>query len=171
MTDEPEILSRRAAARKASKTRREVKAALAQVAFEAIAAGWSAEQIAEMRGVDVRTIRREIDRVLAQRRLDAPERYVHLQVSRLTKALHVADAALDRGELRAVTPMVRVVAALDRYHGLKGPGPSLVPSPPALAAPAAAPEPPLALSHAPPLAMFVLLPANSMLAADPVGGE
>ena len=174
MTDEPETLSLRAAARKASKTRREVKAALAQVAFEAIAAGWSAEQIAEMRGVDVRTIRREIDRVLAQRRLDAPERYVHLQVSRLTKALHVADAALDRGELRAVTPMVRVVAALDRYHGLKGSGPSLVPSPPALAAPAAAPEPPLALSHAPALAMPSVnstLPANSMLAADPAGGE
>ena len=85
MTDEPETLSRRAAERKASKTRREVKAAMEQVAFEAVAGGWSTEQIAEMRGVDARTIRREIERVLARRRLDAPERYVHFQVSRLTR--------------------------------------------------------------------------------------
>ena len=153
MTDEPETLSRRAAARKASKTHREVRAALAQVTFEAIAAGWTAEQIAEMRKVNVRTIRREVDRVLDERRLDAPERYVHFQVSRLTKALRLADAAIDRGELRAVTPMVRLVAALDRYHGLKGEPLALVPPlapPPALAEPLVAPAPPLALSHAAP---------------------
>ena len=145
MTDEPETLSRRAAARKASKTRREVRAALAQVTFEAVAAGWTVEQIAEMRKVNVRTIRREVDRVLDERRLDAPERYVHFQVSRLTKALRLADAAIDRGELRAVTPMVRLVAALDRYHGLKGEPLALVPPlapPPALAEPLVAPAPP-----------------------------
>ena len=146
MSDEPQTLSRRVAARKASRARREARAALAQMAFDSVAGGWSAEQIAKIRGVDVRVIRREIDRVLARRRLDAPERYVHFQVSRLTKALRLADEAIDRGELRALNPMVRVVTALDRYHGLKGrPAPvQALAQAPALAAPA----PRLALSHA-----------------------
>ncbi len=64
----------------------------------------------------MRTIQREIDRAVAERRLDAPDRFVHLQVARLTKALRVADIRLDRGELAAVAPLVKVVATLDRYH-------------------------------------------------------
>jgi hypothetical protein len=90
-----------------------------RVAFEAMIGGWSIEEIAELRKVRPRTIRREIDRTLDERRLDAPDRYAHLQVARLTKELRVADAALDRGELRAIDSMVKVVRELDRYHGLR----------------------------------------------------
>jgi len=104
--------------RRRAKTRREVKASLRRLSFEAVAQGWSVEEIAELRKVSARTVRREIDAELARRRLDVPARYVHFQVARLTKALRLADAALDRGHLAAINPMVRVVAALDRYHGL-----------------------------------------------------
>src|SRR5208337_4039595 len=82
-----------------------------------------------------------VDRALAERRLDAPDRYVHLQVARLMKALRLADAALDSGDLKAIGPLVKVVNALDRYHGLAAlssqpPAPTAVPCPP--------PAPPLA---------------------------
>ncbi len=117
--DEP--LSKRAAARRAAQERRAAKAALHETSFEALAAGWSVQQIAAIRNVSVRTIQREIDSALAERRLDAPDRFVHLQVARLTKALRVADSRLDRGQLAAVGPFVKVVAALDRYHRLTDP--------------------------------------------------
>ena len=37
----------------------------------------------------------------------------------LTKTLRLTDAATDRGYLQAVVPHVKIVAALDRYHGLR----------------------------------------------------
>ena len=110
--------SKRAKARKAGSARRAAKVALRESAFEALAAGWSPQQIADARKVNVKTVRREIDGALAERRLDAPERYAHLQVVRLTKAVRLADAMVDRGDLNAIGPMVKLVAALDRYHGL-----------------------------------------------------
>jgi len=121
-----------------------VKAALSENAFQALAAGWSVWQIADARKVSVRTIQREIERAVAERRLDAPDRFVHLQVARLTKALRVADIRLDRGELAAVAPLVKVVAALDRYHRPIDP-PDPVHAPPANLR---LPAPLLALTHA-----------------------
>lgn len=119
-----------------------------QVSFDALAAGWSIEQIAELRKVSPRTVRREVDRALDERRLDAPARYAHLQVARLTKALRLADASIDRGELKAIGPLVKVVRALDHYHGLFDVSRPSSPAPTA-AAPAL-PAPPLQLTHADP---------------------
>ena len=96
MADDPACLSKRAEARKAAQEQRAVKAALSENAFQALAAGWSVRQIADARKVSVRTIQREIEHAVAERRLDAPDRFVHLQVARLTKALRVADIRLDR---------------------------------------------------------------------------
>jgi hypothetical protein len=149
--------------RAAANARRTAKAAFRQASFDLLASGYSLEQIAAARKVSVRTIKREIDSVLAERRLDAPERYIHLQVARLTKALRLADVAIERADLKAVQALVKVVNSLDRYHGLNGrpssrarPGsfaafaPPVAPAlaPPALelarlAAPAAGPEPPV----------------------------
>jgi hypothetical protein len=36
----------------------------------------------------------------------------------LSKALSHADLKLERGDIRAFTPYLKIVAALDRYHGL-----------------------------------------------------
>jgi DNA-binding NarL/FixJ family response regulator len=105
--DEPGLREKRSAAAKA---RREQSAALRQIVFDALAGGWSVEQIAALRKVSPRTVRREVDRALDERRLEAPERYARLQVARLTKALRLADASIDQGELRAIGPLVKVVA-------------------------------------------------------------
>ena len=110
--------SRRAKERGAAKARRITKTAFRQSSFDLLASGFSLEQIAEARKVSVRTIKREINSVIATRRLDAPERYVHLQVARLTKALRLADVAIEGGDLKAVHALVQVVKHLDRYHGL-----------------------------------------------------
>src|SRR5579863_4276485 len=109
MAEDPQSQSARAKARAAAGARRRAKALFRQGSFDLLASGYSAEQIAEARKVSVRTIKREIDAVIAARRLDAPERYVHLQVARLTKALRLADVAIERGDLKAVQALVQVV--------------------------------------------------------------
>jgi hypothetical protein len=121
MTEDQEPQSGRARERGAAKARKMAKLAWSQNSFDLLASGYTPEQIAEVRKVSVRTIRREIDSAVARRQLDAPDRYVHLQIARLTKALRFADAALERGDLKAVRALVEVVAAMDRYYGLSDP--------------------------------------------------
>jgi hypothetical protein len=123
--------------------------------FEALAAGFTAEQIAETGKVSVKTVRREIDRAIASRRFDAPERYAHLQVARLTKALRLADALIDRGDMRGLAPLVKIAGELDRYHGLQRP--RAVPRAPLTKAPEPQPLAPLALTHAAPAAEIASL--------------
>jgi hypothetical protein len=50
--------------------------------------------------------------------------------------------------MKAVSPFLRLVAALDRYHGLAPQRPAQAP---AVAPPLALPAPPLALTHAAPV--------------------
>ena len=119
MAADQQAQSGRARRRAATKARKEARLAWSQSSFELLACGYSPEQIADVRKVNVRTIRREIAAAIARRQLDAPEQYVHLQVARLTKALRFADAALERGELKAVRSLVQVVSAMDRYHGFR----------------------------------------------------
>ena len=148
MSETPDEPGCRAKRRAAAKARREHGAALRQISFDALAAGWSIEQIAALRKVTPRTVRREVDRALDERRLDAPERYARLLVARLTKALRLADASIDQGELRAIGPLVKVVRALDRYHGLADPPHAALPG--AAAAASSLPARPLQLTHAEP---------------------
>jgi thioesterase domain-containing protein len=147
MTEETPPSSNRAKARAATRARRARVAALRQGYFDALVSGFTPEEIAESTHANVRTIRREIGRALDERRLDSPERYAHLQVARLTKALRLADARIEKGDLAAVRPLATLVAALDRYHGLRAP--SLPPLTAALPSPAL-PRPPLALTHVAP---------------------
>jgi AraC-like DNA-binding protein len=146
--------SARAKKRASAKALREARAARRQVVFEAVAAGWSIEQIADLRKVNPRTVRREMDRALAERRLDAPDRYVHLQVARLTKAVRLADAAIEAGDLKAVGALIKVVRELDRYHGLAALAAASLPAPAEMLPP---PPRPLRLTQAAP-ALAVVAP-------------
>jgi DNA-binding CsgD family transcriptional regulator len=133
----------REAERLAAKARRRRCLARRQACFEALSAGYSHEEIARRLKISVATVRRDVERGIDERRLDAPERYVHLQVDRLTRALRSMDDLVERGDVRAVKPLVSLVGALDRYHGLDA---SWRRDPSFLAAPAPAPAAPLALS-------------------------
>jgi hypothetical protein len=94
-----------------------------------------------------------VKRALAERRLDAPESFAQVQVARLMKALRLAEAAVELGELKAVATYLRVVAALDRYHEL-----------------AAGSSPPRRSIGAPPLALPPP-PKAPTFAAAPASGE
>jgi hypothetical protein len=143
---EPEKPSARAAQREDARKRRAGAARSRQDLFDLIASGYSHERVAREMKVSVATMRREVDRVIAARRLDAPEKYVHLQVARLNKALELVVSVVEADDIKAVEPLMKLVAQLDRYHGLAGRAP--LPPP---ARPLALPPPaPLALTHAAP---------------------
>jgi hypothetical protein len=86
--------------------------------------GNSCSRIAKIVQASAATVRREIDRALADRPLDAPERFARAQIARLVKALRLAEAAVELGELKAVETYLRIVAALDRYHELAAGSPT-----------------------------------------------
>ena len=91
-----------------------------QSCFELVSAGHSYAEVAQHLMVSERTVRRDVARVIEERRLDAPERYIHLQVDRLTRAMRTADSRVERGDMKAVAPLIKLIGALDRYHGLDG---------------------------------------------------
>ena len=107
-----------------------------------IASGYGYEVIAATLEISVATVRREFDRAIDERRLDAPERYARVQVARLNKALRVVDELVDKGDPKAVAPLIRLVAALDRYHGLAPARPA-----PETPQPSARPARPAARAH------------------------
>jgi hypothetical protein len=98
----------RAQSRALAVARRAEKAMRREAVLNLVVSGYVRELIAEKLGVSVATVRREVDRAIGQRRLDAPDRYVRLQVTRLNKALLVVDHALAHGDIRAVEPLVRL---------------------------------------------------------------
>ena len=110
--------SERAEARAAAKRRRTKGFERREAIFDLFVSGFSHQQIAKALNASTSTVRRIVDTVVADRRLDAPERFARVQVARLSKALSHADLKLERGDIRAFTPYLKIVAALDRYHGL-----------------------------------------------------
>jgi hypothetical protein len=128
------------------RARRETRIARRERYFKLMASGYSCSQIAKMVRTSAATVRREIDRALAERRLDAPERFAQVQVVRLVKALRLAEAAIELGELKAVATYLRVIAALDRYH--EPAAGNRRPSRSSAAPPLVLPAPPKALTFA-----------------------
>jgi len=112
------VQSERARLRALAQKRRVTRAQRREIMLELVVAGYERELIAQKLCVSLATVRREVDKAIDQRALDAPDRYVRLQVTRLTRALRVVDDALQLCDLKAVEPLVKIVGLLDRYHGL-----------------------------------------------------
>jgi DNA-binding CsgD family transcriptional regulator len=147
MTDDPKPSTQADGLRVQRRSRREMRLARRERCFSLLTSGYSFSQIAKMMQANAATVRREIDRALAERRLEAPERFAQVQVARLIKALRLAEAAIELGEMKAIATYLKVVAALDRYHELAA-GPP--PRPSVKAPPLALPTPPKALTYDPP---------------------
>jgi DNA-binding CsgD family transcriptional regulator len=148
MTDDPTPSAPQRDLRAQRRARRTTRIARRERSFNLLASGYTYSQIAKMVRTSVATVRREIDRALAERRLDEPERFAQVQVARLIKALKLAEAAVELGELKAVAAYLQIVAALDRYHELAAGAPP--PRRTTTAAPLALPAPPKALTFAAP---------------------
>ena len=126
-------LSARARLREAARERRLDRARLRGDILDLVVSGYAYETVADKLKLSVKTVRRAAARAIDERRLDLGARYLHLQALRLTKALRVVDDNLERGDLKAVEPLLKVMAQLDRRHAASG----APPVPLALAAPLA----------------------------------
>ena len=125
--------SARARMRAAARERREARARERGEILDLVVSGYTYEAIADSLKLSVKTVRRATEKAIAQRRLDCGADYVHLQVLRLTKAMRVVDLNLEKGDLKAVEPLLKVIAQLDKYHALSLPAPGATPAPPPLA--------------------------------------
>ena len=114
MSDESGNLSKRQRQRAATRGRRLATAERRRTMFELVVSGHSYEAIARETGLSPSALRRDVGKAIAARAIEAPERFVHLQVARIEKALLAADAAIERGDVRAVSQYLKVVAALAR---------------------------------------------------------
>ena len=114
----PTTRSARAALRAAARERRSEKLERRRTLLDLVVAGYAYEQIANRFQISVATLRREIDRTLAQQAPDSAQRYVALQLARLNKAMLVVDLAMDRTDLRAIPALATLLGEFDRYHGL-----------------------------------------------------
>ena len=125
----------------AALTRRAAKANRREEMLEDVVGGVERSVIARKNGVSLKTVYREVNRALDQRRLDTPDRYVRVQIDRLGRALQCIDNAILHGEVEAVPHLLKVIEKLDSYHRL-GAREAMEARPPRVA-----PAPPLALSH------------------------
>jgi DNA-binding CsgD family transcriptional regulator len=114
----PTVLSRRDKQLVKLKARRAQLTARREDMLDDIVSGCSYAHLAQKHKISVRTVRREIDRALDHRHLDRPDRYVRVQVQRLSAAIQCIDRAILDGDYLAVDPLLKVIEKLDRYHGL-----------------------------------------------------
>ncbi len=126
------------------RARRATRIARRERTFNLMVSGYTCNQIARMVRTSAATVRREIDQALAERPLETPERFAQVQVARLVKAMRLAEAAVELGELKATATYLRIVGALDRYHELAAGTPP--PRRSTAAPPLALPTPPKALT-------------------------
>ena len=115
--------SARARARETARERREERARLRSDILDLVVSGYAYETIADKLKLSVKTVRRATAGAIEKRRLAPGAHYVHLQVLRLTKALRVVDLNLEQGDLKAVEPMLKVIAQLGKYHAPSRPRP------------------------------------------------
>ena len=97
---------------------RAARAARRDEIMEMVVGGFERSAIAGKFQISLKTVGREVDHALDQRRLDGVDRHLRLQVERLNKALRTIDCALEFGDVGAVDPLLKVIEKLDRYHGL-----------------------------------------------------
>jgi len=125
-----------------ARARRAQRAQRREDMLEDVVSGAERGLIAAKYQVSLKTVYREVNRALDQRRLDAPDRYVRLQVERLTRAVQSIDRAIMEGDIDAAALLIKVIDKLDRYHGF-GFAPVHI-EPPARLSP---PSPPPALTR------------------------
>jgi len=112
------LSKKRAEAREAAQQRRIETREWGRTLLDLVAAGHSYGEIADTAGVSLSTIKRHVQRAIAQRPPEPAETFVALQRERLDKALKYTDRALEGGDLRAVAALVALLPQIERYWGL-----------------------------------------------------
>jgi hypothetical protein len=84
--------------------------------FARLREGWAYDEIAREERVSAERVRQIVADVLGKRVIDRGVDHAHLQLERLMPALRVTSAAIGRGELKAVAPLIKVIDRLDRHQ-------------------------------------------------------
>src|SRR6202012_3121315 len=112
MPEQAPPISERARKRALEKIQRERSIKRQEGYFDLLVSGYSIEQSASAMKKSPATDRRIVGLALAKRRVGPPEDYARLQIARLTKALRCANVSLEKGDVRAIAPFVKVVREL-----------------------------------------------------------
>ena len=84
--------------------------------FARLRKGWSYDDIADQERLPVERVRRIVARALESRVDDTEATHARLQIERLKPALRLTGEAVERGDLRAVGPFIKVMDRLDRHQ-------------------------------------------------------
>jgi hypothetical protein len=97
---------------------RRLRAARRDRIFGCFVRGMSHDAIASLENCSTQAVSKLIARELAERRIAPAGDFAKLQVARLNEALMAANMKMLEGDMAALDRVVKVVAELDRYHGL-----------------------------------------------------
>ena len=84
--------------------------------FDRLREGWAYDDIAQSERLSAERIRQIVTQVLEQRFVDTNSNHAHLQNERLRPALKLVSAAVERGDMKAVSPLIKLVDRLDRHR-------------------------------------------------------
>ena len=84
--------------------------------FASLREGLSYDEIATEEGVTATRIRQIVSEVLQKRAIDSGADHAKLQLDRLTPLMQLATEAVAAGDIRAITPYLKVLDRLDRYQ-------------------------------------------------------
>jgi hypothetical protein len=86
--------------------------------FARLREGASYEEIAAEEGVGRERIRQIVAEVLKRRSVDSGADHAKLQLDRLAPLMQLATEAVAAGDIRAITPYLKVLDRLDRYQSV-----------------------------------------------------
>jgi hypothetical protein len=95
-----------------------LKAARRDRIFGYVARGMPHGAIARLENCSAQAVRKVVAHELADRRIDPAADFAKLQIARLNDALMAANGKMLEGDLAALDRVVKIVAELDRYHGI-----------------------------------------------------
>jgi hypothetical protein len=86
--------------------------------FGRLREGASYEEIAAEEGVGRERVRQIVSEVLQRRSVDSGADHAKLQLDRLAPLMQLASEAVAAGDIRAITPYLKVLDRLDRYQSV-----------------------------------------------------
>ena len=84
--------------------------------FASLREGFTYDEIAADEGVSPSRIRQIVSEVLQKRAVDSGADHAKLQLDRLAPLMQLATEAVAAGDIRAITPYLKVLDRLDRYQ-------------------------------------------------------
>ncbi len=86
--------------------------------FARLREGLAYDEIAAEEGVTTTRIRQIVSEVLQKRAVDSGANHAKLQLDRLAPLMQLATEAVAAGDIRAITPCLKVLDRLDRYQSV-----------------------------------------------------